>query len=564
MATLSNSKNARYFNQKSFDGRPQGGKVGAADLGYGEYERYQNSNILTYDKKVAAHHFTVMAVAEQQMERNYRSNTAASKFAVDATGLNDLAGATQVKISSNATIRTLNSFLGRVNYAFKDRYLLTASYRADGSSVFGANNKWGYFPSLSAAWRLSEESFIRNLNLFSELKLRTSVGSTGNQGISPYQTQASIVSGGNYPWEGGSTTNLGFLLSNPANPDLKWEVTQQTNVGLDVGMFNGRLTATVDVYKKTTKYLLMYRELPTSSGFSSIISNVGSIENKGLEIAVGGDPLVGVFRWNTGFNISFNRNKVLDIGGIDRIPFNTTDGGYNVNEGVLFMVKGQPIGQMYGWRYEGTWKESQRSEAAAYGQLPGDSHYTDMNKDGNINTDDITVIGSAIPKFIYGWNNKLSFKGFDLSFLIQGVHGNNIFNQGQIGLDTHQRLMDRWTIDHQDTDVPAFTDQLTRANANLTNKVFVDNRTSRWAENGTYVRLKNVTLAYTIPKAQTSKLGISRTRIYVSATNLVTITKYTGYDPEVSSYNTNDGQIGVDLGTYPTARTFMIGLDLSF
>lgn len=564
MATLSNSKNARYFNAKSYDGRPQGGKVGAGDLAYGEYERYQNSNILTYDKKVGMHHFTVMGVAEQQIEKSYSSSTEASKFAVDATGLNDLGSATQIRIGSNYTIRTLNSFLGRVNYAFKDRYLLTASYRADGSSVFGANNKWGYFPSISAAWRLSEESFIQELDLFSDFKVRASFGSTGNQGISPYQTQASIVSGGNYPWEGGETTNTGFYLSNPANPDLRWEVTKQTNLGLDLGLFNGRLTATIDVYRKTTKDLLMYRELPTSSGFSSVISNVGSIENKGLEIAIGGDPLVGDLLWNTGFNISFNRNKVLDIGGAERIPFNTTDGGYSVNEGVLFMIKGEPIGQMYGYGYENTWKENEREKAAEYGQLPGDAHYTDKNKDGVINTDDIMVIGNSIPKFIFGWSNKLTYKGFDLSVLIQGVHGNNIFNQGNIGLDTHASLLDRWTINNQDTKVPAFIDEVTRENANLTSKVSVDNRTGRWVEDASYIRLKNIMLAYSISNTAVSRIGIKRIRPYVSATNLFTKTKYTGYDPEISSYNNNDGQIGVDLGTYPSAKTFTVGIDLSF
>jgi TonB-dependent starch-binding outer membrane protein SusC len=566
MASLSDGKKARYFNARSYDGRPQDGFVGAADQTYSEYERYQNSNILTYDKTISHHHFTVMAVAEQQYEHNYSSSSQAQKFTVDVTGLNDLGGATEVFLASFADTRTLNSYLGRINYAFKEKYLFTASYRADGSSVFGANNKWGYFPSLSVAWRLSEESFLQDLNAFSDLKLRASIGSTGNQGISPYQTQSSVTSGYNYPWKGGSKTNLGFSLSNPDNPDLRWEVTTQTNLGLDLGMFSGRLTATVDLYKKTTKDLLMYRELPLSSGFASIISNVGSIENKGLEITLGGDPLVGDFKWNTNFNISFNRNTVLDIGDNERIPFDATDGGYGINDGILFMVKGEPIGQMYGYGYQATWKESERTEAAKYGQLPGDPHYTDKNTDFRINTDDIMVIGNAIPDFIYGWTNRLSYKNFDLTLLIQGTQGNDIFNQGMIGLDTDARLLDRWTPQNQDTDIPGFIDATTRDAASLESHIEFDydNRIQRYVEDGSYVRLKNIMLGYTVPANKLSGIGVTRIRAYVSATNAFTKTKYSGYDPEVSSYNTNDGQIGMDLGTYPSAKMLTLGLDLTF
>lgn len=566
MASLSNGKKARYFNSRSYDGRPQDGFVGAADQTYAEYERYQNSNILTYDKKAGDHHFTLMAVAEQQYEHNYSSSNQATKFTVDVTGLNDLGGATQIIISSFSDIRTLNSYLGRINYVFKDKYLLTASYRADGSSVFGANNKWGYFPSLSVAWRVSEESFIRDTDLFSDLKVRASVGSTGNQGISPYQTQAAVNSGYNYPWQGGSTTDLGFSYSTAPNPDLKWEVTTQTNLGVDIGMFNGRLIATADVYKKTTEDLLMYAEMPMSSGFSSRIDNVGSIENRGLEITLGGDPLVGGLTWNTNFNISFNRNTVLDIGDNERIPFDATDGGYGINDGILFMVKGEPIGQMYGYGYEGVWKENERAEAAAYGQLPGDPHYTDHNHDNRINTDDIMVIGNAIPDFIYGWSNRFTFKNFDFTFLIQGTRGNDIFNQGMIGLDTDARLLKRWTPENQDTDVPGLIDAKTRDAANLESHIEFDydNRNGRWVEDGSYVRLKNIMLGYSLPSSIIGGIGITKARAYVSATNAFTKTKYSGYDPEVSSYNTNDGQIGMDLGTYPSAKMLTLGLDISF
>lgn len=569
IATLSNSKNDAFYNSKSFVGRPQSGKVGAAYLDYNDFQRIQNTNILTYDKRLNEHHLNISLVAEQQKESYYRSGTTATKFSTDALGVNDLAGASEYFISSDSYTRTLNSFLGRINYSFKNKYLLTASYRADGSSVFGENNKWGYFPSISLAWRLSEESFIKDLDLFSELKLRGSIGSTGNQGISPYQTLASIRSISNYPWMGGSTTNQGYGYTNPANPDLKWETTTQSNIGLDFGMFKGRLIATFDIYKKVTTDLLMLRELPTSSGFSTITDNVGSMENKGLEVSLGGDPLVGNFRWNTGFNISFNRNTVLDIGDNDKIRFITTNGGYGVNGGLMYMVKNEPMGQMYGWSYMGTWKESERENAAVYGQLPGDARYSDTNKDGTVDSQDIHVIGNSIPKFFYGWTNKFFYKNFDLTIFVQGASKYNIFNQSRIyfdgqGTGNSERLVNRWTIDNQDTDVPAFIDMQTRVNAGLTNKVFVDQRISRWVEDASYFRLKNIVLAYTIPVAATSKAGIGSARVFISGTNLFTITKYSGYDPEASSYNNNDGQIGVDQGSYPSAKTYTFGIDVTF
>jgi hypothetical protein len=227
---------------------------------------------------------------------------------------------------------------------------------------------------------------------------------------------------------------------------------------------------------------------------------------------------------------------------------------------------------MYGYGYEGTWKQSEWEEASKYGQVPGDPHYTDANKDYHINTDDIMVIGNAIPDFIYGWTNRLTFKNFDFTFLIQGTRGNNIFNQGMIGLDTDARLLNRWTPENEDTDIPGFIDAVTRdaartpAGERLENRIEFDydNRNGRYVEDGSYVRLKNIMLGYSLPSKIIQGIGITKARAYVSATNAFTKTKYVGYDPEVSSYNTNDGQIGMDLGTYPSAKMLTLGLDLSF
>jgi TonB-linked SusC/RagA family outer membrane protein len=550
-ATIENNNNKSYYNSKTWEGKPIGGKVGYATIDDALYIHYQNSNILTYDKYLGdMHHITLMAVAEQQYSKSESSGLVASKFTVDQTGVNDLGGAEQINSKySSISERVLNSFLGRINYAFADKYLVTLSYRADGSSVFGANNKWGFFPSGSLAWKMAEEPFIKNLNIFSELKLRGSWGIIGNQAISAYQTISAMNSGSNYPYSGNDATDLGFIIANPPNPNLKWESTTQSNIGLDVSVFKGRLNATVDLYLKTTKDLLLNRTLAGYTGFSSIIDNVGSVE------------------------ISWNRNKVLDLGETSRLEYKTTYGGYNLKNGFMQLRVGEPFGQMYGYGYEGTWKTSEAAEAAAFGQLPGDPKYIDANLDGKVNSTDIMVMGNAIPDFIFGWSNRLSYKNFELTLLIQGSDGNDIFNQGRIRLEnvvegTSIRLLDRWTEDNQDTDVPAFIDDITRRNAGLVSKVSLGSgdggRLQRYVEDGSYVRLKNVTLGYSVPSSLINRIGVTKLRAYVSGTNLITLTKYTGYDPEVSAYNRNDAMIGVDLSNYPTARTITFGIDVTF
>jgi TonB-linked SusC/RagA family outer membrane protein len=569
-ANVVNGKESKFYNEKTKQGLPVDGKGGLGYLYNSQYEYYQDAANLTYDKTFKVHHLTVMAVAEQSTGQANSSSLTASRFTATQNGLNDLSSAGLVINTSTANKRTLRSYLGRVNYALMDKYLLTVSYRADASSVFGENNKWGYFPSASVAWKLSEEKFIKNIHSISQLKLRASAGTTGNQGIDPYQSLASITSNQNYPYNGGTSTNNGFGLTNPANPNLKWESTMQVNLGLDLEMFKGRLNATVDVYQKKTTNLLLYRQLPLSSGFTNIIDNLGSTQNKGLEIAVGGTPLAGSLKWTTGFNITFNRSKVISLGEDQTIPYITSSGGYGLDKPLMNLVVGQPFGQMYGWGYEGTWGTKDAAQAKTYGQLPGDPHYTDLNKDGVIDINDIKVIGNALPKFVYGWNNRFSYQRFDLSILIQGVYGNNIFNQTRIRLESpseanSKNILNRWTETNQNTNVPAYIDGKTRATANLTSQIYdVDGRVGRWVEDGTYMRLKNITLGYNAPAALISRLAIKDLRAYISATNLFTITKYSGYDPEVSSYNLSDAQRGVDFGNYPSSRIFTFGFDISF
>ena len=579
-ASLNNTDEKHYYSTKTQPGR---GISGLGDLSTDKYEYYQNSNILTYNKIFnKRHNLTLTAVAEQQLIQGKSSYINAQGFFSDNTGIDDLGGASQINERYNASFKqSLNSFLGRVNYVYDGKYMFTASYRADGSSVFGANNKWGYFPSAAVAWRVSEESFIKNLDVFSNLKLRASWGETGNQAIQPYQTLATVASGFNYPYEGTGSANIGFQMGRPANPDLKWESTAQTNLGIDIGLFNDRLFLNVDVYKKITTDLLLNKQVEAYTGFSTKLANVGSIENKGLEIALGGRPVTGTnFRWNTAITFSANNSKVLELLNDQPLAIRTnTGGGYQIY-GRAFSLKylqvGQPVDQMRGYVNLGTWSEAERAEAAAFGQAPGEAKWKDVNGDGKITraADGNQVIGNATPKFIYGWNNNLNYKNFELTFLIQGSYGNDIFNAVRIktenasnGLSTN--LNNRWTSDNQNTSVPVFLSSqernLLNLGANQTSGIGVDQRSSRWVEGGSYVRLKNITLAYNLPVSLLSKIKISRLQAYVTAANIFTITNYTGYDPEVSSFNAGGaGGMGIDLSNYPSSKTLMFGINLTF
>ncbi len=567
-----------FWDATTLEGIPNNGLAGKGFINQSTSKYFLNSNILTYDKQVEKHHFTFTGVVEEQKQTNNTNNTNASQFAFPDNGLNDLAGAKQKTISSFADERSMLSFLGRIGYTFADKYLLTASLRRDGSSVFGANNKWGNFPSMAAGWRISQESFMENMKSISNLKLRFSWGITGNQGISPYGSLASINSNPgnlNYPYDGtDNTTTTGYALSSPANPNLKWESTTQTNIGLDFGFFNNRLTGTIDMYKKLTDNLLIYRQLPPITGFYGITDNIGSVQNKGLELSIGGDPTVGVVKWHTNVTMTWMKNEILDIGDATEIPFQSSGGGYGTNN-MSYLRKGGSFGDWYGLKYLGTWKESERNEAKLFGQLPGDSHFQDVNNDHKIDINDRVKIGNALPKMIYGWMNTVSYKDFSLSLLFQGVQGASIFNTPRIrqerpGEGTSPALLNHYTSANP-SDIPAFnkaSDYQALVAAGYPSTISIQNgtegQTTRWVEDGSYFRLKNITFSYNLPKDLLSKIKMNHARVYVGATNLFTISNYKGYDPEVSSFNSNDASIGIDYGNYPAVKTYTLGLEVTF
>jgi TonB-linked SusC/RagA family outer membrane protein len=562
-----------YYNTKV--------QAGLENNGYGNaresvYEHYQNSNILTYDKSFGSHHITFTGVVEQIFEEGKGHNVEGKDFLVDQLGIDNLGGASMLKSSSWHNKRTLLSYMGRINYVLKDRYMATFSYRADGSSVFGKDNKWGYFPSGSLAWRISEEGFLKDVAFINDLKLRASYGVTGNQGINPYESLASLGSGywWSYPWKGQNATNIGFGISGIANPELKWESTKQTDIGLDLSLFKGRLTSTIDVYKKVTEDLLMPRELPGYVGVSSVLANVGSIQNQGLEIIIGGDPIVRPFRWNTSVNFTMNRNKVLDLGPDDRIGYGASTGGYSTNGEFMYLEVGEPYGAMNGWKWLGIWSTDEEAEARSYGQLPGDSKFWDKDNDGDVDSDDRTTIGNGYPKYTWGWTNLLNYKNIELSFLIIGSHGNDMFNTLRILRETYYcgndpSMLDYWTPENQDTRMPGLIDGKYREDQHLVSKYYFgasnSNLNSRWVEDASFIRLKTLTLAYTFDQSLMKKIGFQKARLYVSGTNLWTKTDYKGYDPESAAFsNWGDVRVGVDYSVYPAAKTYTIGVDFTF
>ncbi|MCB0647103.1 MAG: TonB-dependent receptor [Saprospiraceae bacterium] len=583
-AAINNADGLNFYNSKTQPGR---GASGTGNLSEDTYQFFQNSNILTYSASInKKHNITLTGVAEQQVNLGKGLLVSANGFFNDLTGIYDLAGASNVGEKTSYNTRTaLNSFLGRANYVFNDKYILTASLRADGSSVFGANNKWGYFPSVAAAWRLIEEEFIKDLNVFSNLKIRGSWGVTGNQAIQPYQSIGILGSGFNYSYLGDDGYNIGYAFSRPSNPNLRWESTAQTNVGLDLGFMKDRLTVSLDLYKKVTSDLLLNTRLENYTGFTSQLANVGSIENQGLEIAVGATPFVKKnFAWSTNLIFSTNQSKVLELAdGADYLDVRTnTGGGYNIWRGGLLSLKqlriGEPIDQMIGYKVLGTWGLDEATEAKKYGQAPGDIKFLDVNNDGQIRRadDGQEVIGNANPDFIFGWTNSLSYKGFDLNFLLQGVYGNQVFNATRIRTEsaaygTSANLNNVWTPDNQNTNVAGiyYTSQQRlemdlgpSRTADATSGA--DNRWSNYVEDGSYLRLRNITLAYNLPTTLLSKVKIPKMSLNITAGNLFTLTKYSGYDPEVSSFNVrSEGGNGIDFSNYPSSRSIMFGLNIT-
>ncbi len=439
------------------------------------------------------------------------------------------------------------SYFARLQYNWNDTYMFTANMRADGSSKLAPGHRWGYFPSFSAAWRISNEKFMKNISWINDLKIRGGWGETGNQsGLGDYAYLAKY-SINRVQWFGeGHDQNAvpTRTQSSLSNPELTWESTHQLDIGFDLTVLNNRLTIYADYYYKRTKNMLMSLTLPAGSAAARNLSyNGGEMENKGFEFTVSSKNFTGTFKWNTDFNISFNRNKLKSLKFVP-IQWAATTSEV-VAEYVVRNVPGRPLGSFYGYVAEGVDPET------------GDMIYKDVNEDGIISASDRTYIGDPNPDFVYGLTNSFSYKGFDLSILIQGTYGNDVYNVSRMetegmydGRNQSTRVLRRWQIPGQITDVP-------RVNWNIKNS-------SYFVEDGSYLRVKDISLSYNVPLQYISRIGLTKLQPYISATNLITLTKYKGRDPEVNQYGNSGAVQGLDWGTYPSSRSFVLGVKVEF
>lgn len=520
-------------------------------------------NTLSYDKQITEkHRINVVVGATRQQEIAEGFGAGATGFVNDILEDNSLSsGSTFGPPFSYKRKWTIASYLARVNYIFDEKYLLTLSGRRDGSSRFGENNKWGNFGSVAVAWRAGEEGFIRELNLFDDLKIRVSYGRTGNQEIPLFGSQPRLQTQ-NYVL-GGALAN-GFGPQGLANPDLKWETTTMTNIGLDLAFVGGRLTATADYYFNETDDLLLQVPIPVTAGGGNALRNIGSMENKGLEFALGYDllPAEMDFQWNISGNISFNENEVTDIGDIP--PFLI---GMNVSEHLKsngsWLIPGEPLGVWFGMQYDGVFQNQEQLDNGITRTAEDDlgwARYVDQDGDGDIDADDRVIIGDPNPDFIFGLNSNMSFKNFDLTIFITGSQGNDIKNHSNteiVSANTFRNqaevVVDRWSSENPNTNIPQ------AGNNGL------DGNSSFYIEDGSYVRFRSVTLGYNFP---VDVIPFFRNaRVYISGQNLITLTDYTGYDPEVNNpgsqvSNASNVNLGNDWSSFPRPKSFQIGVNI--
>jgi TonB-linked SusC/RagA family outer membrane protein len=542
---------------------------GSANTATNQQVIWLNENTLTYNLDLGEkHHLTLLAGESMQASSRFTSGAGTQGFVSNAVPYLS-SGSTVVGIPySYGEQWALLSFFGRANYDYEGKYLLQASFRSDATSRFIDKYRFGYFPAVSAAWRISKESFFPQDGKVSDLKLRASFGANGNQEIYAYQRFSRYSPGSNYQGSG-STIVGGITQSDIGNNDLRWETTYQYNAGVDFSMFDNRLTFTFDIYNKQTKDLLLAVPIPVSTGAGtlSVTQNIGKIQNRGIEIGLVTTNVQAKdngFGWTTNLNVSGNRNRINDLG------TQVSDAGVATPRNIIYSSSisqpGQPLGVFYGYVMQGIVQSNAEGQSlpTQNGNRPvaGDVRFADLNGDGVINDQDRTIIGNPNPKAFAGVTNNFSYKGIELSVFFQGQFGNDIYNQTRQILESQSdplnqstRVLNHWTPTNTNTDIPR----------PVRNDPQGNNRFStRWIEDGSYVRLKNVTLGYNFPASLSKRASIQNLRLYVTAQNLITWTHYLGYDPEVSADPFSSTAFGRDYGVYPQARTYTVGINATF
>lgn len=539
------------------------GTNGSASVSTSQNINWLNENTLTYAKTFSEkHNLTALVGYTTQGYHNESVGASAINFNDDFALFNNLgAGATLQTPSSGASDWALISYLARVNYGFTNRLLVTLTARRDGSSRFGPNNKYGFFPSGAIAWRIINEPFMQSQKVFSDLKFRLSYGLTGNQEIGDYRYLSSIGVA-SYPFGGSSASlKVGGIPNGISNLDLSWEKNAQFDAGLDMSLLSGRLQITADYYIKTTSDLLFSVNVPQTTGYSTSLRNIGQVENKGLELGINTVNIEkNGFQWTSDFNIAFNKNKVLALDGRPEFTAGDGSGHLQVSNTVLMKV-GEPLGNFYGRVVEGIFQNQAEIDASAQKTAkPGDFKFADLNADGIINDLDRTVIGNGNPKFFGGLNNTLTYKGWELNIFLQGSYGNEILNFSRFDLynlngnnNQAAEVLERWTPTNPSNTIP-------RATSTGGQRIL----SSFHVEDGSYLRVKNLSLGYNLPANFLKTLTVRSVKVYLAAQNWFTFTKYKGFDPEVSRFGTTSISQGMDYGGYPAAKTILVGLNVKF
>ena len=516
---------------------------------------WANENYLNYDVILDDHNFSALLGLSFQDWKYERTGLDGMFFPSDNIRTLNAAGTISNQEVNITTEHSMLSYFGRISYDYQERYLLEFNLRADGSSRFGRDKRFGYFPSASAGWRFSDEDFIGNSEFLSDGKLRFSAGQTGNEAIGNYTSQGEFSVGTNYLDMSGAAPSV------MPNSGLTWETTTQFNLGLDLAFYNNRILFTADAYLKETEDLLYNVPIPRTTGFSYITQNIGSIENTGLEFLLSTYNIDKEFRWNTNINVSLNRNKVLDL------PDNLLTNGYIQNGRYHILQEGMPIGIFYGWKFEGVYaRDEDNTNGTTNGALGrvfggGDPIWDDLNNDNIIDEDDRQIIGNAQPDFFGGISNDFHYGNFSLNVFFQFSYGGEIYseiNHQRNSVVSYNNLstdaLYRWREQGDVTNFPKpVRDDPMRSDSRIQ---------SRWVEDGSYLKLKNVSLRYGLPADLSERLGLNTVEAYLTASNLITWTKYTGYDPDVNSYR--GLRAGIDEGSFPQSRTIIVGLNFGF
>lgn len=560
-ADLSNTKQNNYSPSYTTTGLEHNG---VASVGDNRTNVWQAEFTASYDNTFKRlHHINVLGGYTTQRTDRSGFATTVRNFANDDTGYDNLsAGSDLYRSTSDRIISTLQSVLGRVNYSFDSRYNASLTLRADGSSRFAKDHKWGWFPSAGFSWNIDKEKFIHLGKQVDFLQLRLSAGIVGNQEIGDYQF-AATVSPTETPFIYNGQETVAYYIVNKANPDLKWEKTASYNIGISSGFFQNRLNVTLDAYYKKTSDLLLQVPVEGVTGYATALRNAGSVTNKGIELEIGAVLIDRKdLKWNVNGNIAHNKNEVTSLGQATSII--PSIGGATLGYiSPLIVAVGEPLGTFYGYKFAGIVQSEEQAATLTPQTInklePGNPYYEDVNGDGVVNTEDQTILGNAQPKFTYGLNTTLKYKQFDLLIAIAGSYGNKLYNglatrltKGSTYYNSLAVVADRWTPTHPSNEIQKASNDLT---------VVSD---SRYVENASYLRVKNIQLGYTFPVPQITR--DARLRLYLSLQNFFTITNYSGYDPEGGRNGASEQSgiyQGIDMATYPTAKTVQLGINVT-